>query len=111
MKTKEVTRGLSGRQFILARQGEMNERQREAILGIVERELLGERILTPFSTEEEILSFIEKAEVEEGAGEQIRRALLEGKNIYAGSVSEEQFRQGFGELLEAVWDALEDNSD
>ncbi len=52
IRTDFVTNSSSSN-FILARTSEMNEKQKEAIIKYVERQMLGRVLLTPESTEEE----------------------------------------------------------
>lgn len=111
MEKKESAWIFKKSRFILARQGEMNERQKAAVLALVEREMLGEVILTPESAEEEITHFVEREELPDETAAKLREALQEGKNIYSGWVSAEKSLNGFEELMDAVWDILEENSD
>ena len=53
IRTDYVTNSSSS-SFILARKEELSEAQKEAVLGYVARKMLGNAILTPSSSEEEI---------------------------------------------------------
>ena len=50
----------SSSSFILARREELTEKQKEAIVDFVEERMLGEKLLTPQSTEEEISAVFEE---------------------------------------------------
>lgn len=103
----------SSSSFILARKPGMSEKQKEAVIQFVEKELLGKEILTPESTEEEIQEVFEEEEwgyFNEDRQKEIREALKSGKSIYSGWVSFEG-DYDYAEMLEKVWKLMEENSD
>lgn len=99
--------------FVLARSPEMNDRQKAALLQYVEKKLLGEKVLTPQSTEEEIRKvFAESYEFgNEKCRQAVRRALKEGKTVYAGWVALEECERRYGRIFEEVWRIMWENSE
>ncbi len=114
MKTRmDFVTNSSSSSFILARKPGMSEKQKEAVIQFVEKELLGEEILTPESTEEEIQKVFEEEEwgyFNEDKQNEIREALKSGKSIYSGWVSFEE-DYDYAEMFEKVWKLMEENSD
>lgn len=113
MKHKNDFAVNSSNSFVLARSREMNDRQKAALLQYVERKLLGERVLTPESTEEEIQKvFAESYEFgDERCRQAVRRALKEGKSVYAGWVTFEECEHRYGRMFEEVWKIMRENSE
>lgn len=101
----------SSSSFIIATK-ELSKAQniRNAILRYVEENMLGEIVLTPESSEEDIQRFLdEEYGYDDGEKERaIRQALSEGKNIRSGIVSFEGSEDDYGDMLAGLWAALED---
>ncbi len=106
IRTDFVTNSSSS-SFILARKGEMTEKQKEAVIKFVEEEMLGTKWLTPDSTEEEIQKAFDEEYVDEEYQEKVRAALKAGKTVYNGYVSFEGGEGGMDILLEELWEKLE----
>ncbi|HIS47304.1 MAG TPA: hypothetical protein IAB46_07075 [Candidatus Scybalocola faecigallinarum] len=99
----------SSSSFILARKENLTEQQKEVIVDYVCENLLGNKMLTPNSTEAEIVDFFENMYVEdEKKQQQIRQALKEGKTIYYGAVIFEETEYHYGNLFQELWEKLED---
>ena len=104
----------SSSSFILARKGELNERQKKAIIDYVEREFLGKRVLAPGDTdddidrvdEEECLDFEYYAD----RRNKVKQALENGSGIYTGWMSFE-CSDSIAGVYEKIWDLLERNAD
>ena len=76
----------SSSSFILARNSELNEQQKEEIIRYVKNNFLGRQVLSPESTEEEILETFEYYWVfhDEDIQQKVREALRDGKSICIG---------------------------
>ena len=102
----------SSSSFILARTSKLNEKQKEEILKYVEKKFLGQPLLTPESTEEEIQKvfqddwqFIEEEERQMA----VRKALKQGKTIYDGYVDYEHSDYEYASIFEEIWKILKEN--
>ena len=98
----------SSSSFILAQEGEFSEVQKEAIFKYVIDNMLGEAILTPESSEEEIYkAFKENYIRDDDEQAAIRQALAEGKTIRHGDVYFECCEDTYAGLFERLWKVLE----
>ena len=98
----------SSSSFILAQKGELNEAQKEAILRYVTERMMGDTILTPESSEEEIhKAFKENYIWDDDEQAAVRQALSEGKTIRHGDVDFECCEDTYAELFERLWKVLE----
>lgn len=107
IRTDYVTNSSSS-SFILAWKEELSEAQKEAVLGYVARKMLGNAILTPSSSEEEIQKTFDDFYISEENQAAIRQALADGKTVYRGCVNFECCEETQAELFERLWEALED---
>ena len=109
----DVVTNSSSSSFIIARKPKMNDKQKDAILRFVEKELLGKKILGPDSTEEEINKIFEEEWEFHGKDtqEKVRAALKAGKVVYSDWVSFEETEYYYADLFEEVWRIMEENGD
>ncbi len=104
----------SSSSFILARKPGVNDKQKEAIIQYVENHLLGEEILSPDSSEEEIQKVFQEYyefEEDEDRQQEVRKRLEEGKSIYAGQISFEECDYSYADLFQHIWQIMEKYSD
>ncbi|CAM1381703.1 hypothetical protein [Fretibacterium fastidiosum] len=99
----------SSSSFIVARQGELNEKQKEAIIKFVEEKMLGKKVLGPESGEKDIQDFFEDNYVVDEDG--IREALKEGKDIYSGTLDLETAEVYYTRLFQDLWAVLDQTGD
>lgn len=96
----------SSSSFILARREGLTEKQKEAIVDFVEKRMLGVRMLTPESTEEEISAVFEENYIEKEMQDRIRQALKAGKTVYSDWVEFECCENDYAEMMENLWERL-----
>ena len=97
----------SSSSFIVARQGELNEKQKEAIVKFVEEKMLGKKVLGPESGEKDIQDFFEDNYVMDEDQDRIREALKEGKNIYSGTLDLETADVYYTRMFQDMWNVLD----
>ncbi len=107
VRTDFVTNSSSS-SFILARKGELTEKQKDIIVQLVVDRMLGERILIPENSEEEIQKVFEEYYIDEDDQKQIRTALKEGKSIYSGWISFEESDYNLANMFTRLWEKLEE---
>jgi len=111
VRTDFVTNSSSS-SFILARKGELTDKQKAAIIKFVEENFLGEKILSPKSTEEEIQEAIEETYLMDENEKSVRNALANGADIYTGNVDFEESGYNLAALYQKLWEILsETNND
>lgn len=106
IRTDFVTNSSSS-SFILARKEEISEKLKNTIIDYVVEEMLGEKLLTPDSSEEEIQQAFKEEYIDKKEQEMIRKALKEGKTVYSGYVVFEESEYNYGAMFEDLWRKLE----
>lgn len=102
---KDFVTNSSSSSFIIAKKDEFSELQISEILKFVE-EILGQKVLTPQSTKEEIERFFEDNYISAEEKGKIKKALSEGKNIYVGNIDFEMCEIAYGEVYQNLWEKL-----
>lgn len=103
----------SSSSFILARKGGLSDRQKEAIIRLVERNYLGRPLLESGDSEQEIEDVFDRGWFHDGriTKEKIKKLLADGFNIYVGRVDFEEAEYEIAEMYGDFWDALTENQD
>lgn len=103
----------SSSSFIIARNSELNEKQKAEILKYVENNFMGDAILTPSSTEEDIAQVFEEDYdfSSEKVQQEVRASLKEGKSIYSGFVCYEETDYLYSNIFTDIWKIMEKNGD
>lgn len=107
LRTDFVTNSSSS-SFIIARNEELSEKLKETIVRVVQQEMLGQKMLSPDSTEEEIQKIFEEEYIDEGDQTEVRNALKAGKTVYMGNVMFECCEYDYAEIFETMWKEMED---
>ena len=107
LRTDFVTNSSSS-SFILARKGELTEKQKQAITRYVEEKMLGKKLMAPDISKEEMQEVFEENYINKDEQERIRKALKEGKTIYGGYVSFDEGDFGLGNIYIQLWRMLEE---
>lgn len=107
LRTDFVTNSSSS-SFILARKGELTEKQKQAITRYVEEKMLGKKLMAPDISKEEMQEVFEDNYINKDEQERIRKALKEGKTIYGGYVSFDEGDYGLGNMYIQLWRMLEE---
>ena len=107
LRTDFVTNSSSS-SFILARKGELTEKQKQAITRYVEEKMLGKKLMAPDNSKEEMQEVFEENYINKDEQERIRKALKEGKTIYGGYVSFDEGDYGLGNMYIQLWRMLEE---
>ena len=108
IRTDFVTNSSSA-SFVLARKGELTEKQKAAIVSFVENRMLGERLLSADASEEEVQKVFKDMLIddEDSTGEAIRKVLKSGRDVYYGSISFDESDNDIADLYLGIWDAIE----
>ena len=107
LRTDFVTNSSSS-SFILARKGELTEKQKQAITRYVEEKMLGKKLMAPDISKVEMQEVFEENYINKDEQERIRKALKEGKTIYGGYVSFDEGDYGLGNIYIQLWRMLEE---
>lgn len=104
IRTDFVTNSSSS-SYIIARNKELTEKQKEVILNYVVKNFFGgDREITEENLEKEIDGHYNVGKLRKD----INRALGEGKKVYKGSVCFEIPYSDFGDMYKALWKELKD---
>ena len=118
IRTDFVTNSSSS-SFVLARKGELTEKQKNALVNYIIKNFLGEKILEPGASEEEFKEAykeyyyydIEEDDEDNGELNAARQALADGKSIYAGWVNFEGAGNDYADIFEDIWRILSSDSE
>jgi hypothetical protein len=112
IRTDFVTNSSSS-SFILARKSKLNKKQKDAIIKYVEDHILGQKLLSPSSTEEEIEKCFDEnyCFYDDSFKEDSKEALANGLCIYSGDVGFEDCVWSLGHIYRAIWKIVKENSD
>lgn len=98
----------SSSSFILAQKGELNEAQKEAILRYVTERMMGDTILTPESSEEEIQKVFKHHYIYDEDQDAIRQALADGKTVFQGDIDFECCDYAYAAVFKSLWQTIQE---
>lgn len=110
IRTDFVTNSSSS-SFIIARKNKLSEEQKDAVIKFIEDIFLGEKVLSPDSSEKEIEKAIEESGELEEYEEEVRNALAQGKTIYEGEIIFAREVYDIASIAEDLWKILENTGD
>lgn len=97
----------SSSSFVLARRGELSQKQKEAVIRYVEEQMLG-KPLPPIREGEELDDYCDRAECWITCSEEeLRKAQEEGMTLYGGIVNFEECSYSYSGIFQAIWDVIE----
>lgn len=98
----------SSSSFILAQKGELNEAQKEAILRYVTERMMGDIILTPESSEEEIQKVFKACYIYDNDQDAVRQALADGKTVFQGDIDFECCDYAYAAVFRSLWQTIQE---
>ena len=101
----------SSSSFIVACKDDFSKRQKEALLHVIEKWMLGKVLLEPGSSEEQINRVLEEYYIAEEYHEEIKRCLREGKTIFSDTVCFDYILLDYAGVLETLWDVASREGD
>lgn len=96
----------SNSSFIVARKSELTAAQKDAIIKFVENEFLGEKILSPKSSNETIQETIKKIYLMDENESNVRDKLSNGFDIYSGDVDFDEAEYRLAAIYQKLWEIL-----
>lgn len=101
----------SSSSFVLARKGELSEKQKEAVIRFVEEQMLG-KPLPPIKEGEGLDDYCDRVECWMNCSEkEVRKARDEGMTLYGGSVDFDECSYSYSRIFQALWDVIEKADD
>lgn len=94
--------------FIFAQKGELNEDQKNAIIAYVQENMIGKKVFTPESTEQDIKKLSDDNYLVKNHEDEIKEALKAGNDVYIGDMDLEIPEVEFERLLEGIWKILQE---
>lgn len=97
----------SSSSFVVARKGELTEKQKDAIIKFVESFFLGRKI----EPTDENIEQIEEELWRDSEKDKLHQVVKEGYDLYGGWVSFESADYDIGRIYERIWGVLSENGD
>ena len=101
----------SSSSFLLARKGPLTEKQKDAVMKYIEKELLGEKILGTNYTEKELEYYLDNYCCVEDRENEVRQALSDGKDVYLGWFDNDSTERRYCDLCYGICSILAETSE
>lgn len=101
----------SSSSFIVAKKGELNQKQKDAICNYMIKKLMGDVLADANASESEIDEACEEMYIDDDNKEMVKQAVNEGFTVSSGYVRFDNSEDCLADMYERLWKLIEENGD